>query len=146
MTVRIKEKKGNSKMFAMIEHSVENGDKAARTGLYRVGKMLTKKARDGIKQGPKTGNYYPYKGRRKRASSPGQFPANRSGELRRSIDFDIDGAHLMTFGANTEYAGYLEEGTENMIKRPYLIKVMRKNRQETRNILSKAFDEEMKRG
>lgn len=146
MTVKIKEHKNNSRMFAMIEHSVKNADTASRKGLYRVGKMLTKKARDGIKQGPKTGTYYRYKGRRKRASSPGQFPANRSGELRRSIDFDVDGTHLMTFGANTEYAGYLEEGTKKMIKRPYLIKVMRKTRQEARNILIKAFDEEMKRG
>lgn len=146
MTVRIKENSKNKKVFILLSKSEENAKKGGRVGLFRIGQLLTDVARAGIKNQPKTGEYYKYKGRRKRASAPGQYPANRSGELRRSIDFRVDGNSRMIFGAGKEYGKFLEEGTRNMEPRPFLKKTVKKMESTNKQILIKAFDEEMKRG
>ena len=73
----------------------------------------------------KTGRIYIRRdklGRRRRhqASAPGQTPANRTGNYRKAFDFVVRGWHELAVGNAAEYAGYLEEGTSRMRKRPGL--------------------------
>jgi HK97 gp10 family phage protein len=142
----IKEGKNNRKVFAHIEFSAPRARIGMRVGLFQVGKFVVKVARDGIKTGPKTGRVYKFKSRNKRASSPGEYPANRTGKLRRSVDFTVEGFKKMRFGAGKEYGKFLETGTRNMEPRPTLKKTVDKTASATKNILQKSLNEEIKRG
>lgn len=141
----------NKFVFAHIGGGDQRVRIGMRVGLFQVGKLDVKVARHGIKTGPKTGRMYKHKGRNKRASGPGQYPANRSGELRRSVDFKVLGFKRMFFGARKLYGKFLEEGTKSggkfrIIPRPFLTKTVKKNRQMTKNILYKTLNEELIRG
>jgi hypothetical protein len=66
---------------------------------------------------------------RHRASAPGQTPAPDTGRLRASTQADLqvrrDGDDLVgRVVANTEYARALEVGTERMVARPYLSRLV----------------------
>lgn len=100
--------------------SLNKARSGLRKGWFELGRILKKTAQDGIKKGPKTGRYYIYKGRRKRASSPGQYPANRSGRTRRGVDFKIQGEEKMSFVMKEPWSKFLEKGTKFMKKRPVL--------------------------
>ena len=69
----------------------EKAIKGAQKGLWYAGKSLEKEVKDKIKdKSEKTGRYYKYKGRNIQASAAGEYPANRSGNLRKSIGFEDD--------------------------------------------------------
>jgi hypothetical protein len=51
------------------------------------------------------------------ASSPGQYPAIRTGRLMSSIRYRLDGANSVTIGSNTPYSRYLRQGTSRMERR-----------------------------
>lgn len=54
-------------------------------------------------------------------SKPGEFPHLDSGDLRRSIFFQINRSlQTVRVGSNLKYAKYLEEGTKRMAQRPFL--------------------------
>lgn len=62
------------------------------------------------------------------ASKPGEPPALRFGELRRSIAWEVDeSAHVARVGSNKDYAGYLERGTSKMDARPFLQRTLNEN-------------------
>lgn len=70
---------------------------------------------------PKTGVIYKRRGVEHQASAPGEAPANDTGRLVNSIRTDYDLPQLVgRVVASTEYAAYLEYGTENMEPRPYM--------------------------
>lgn len=71
-----------------------------RQGFYALGKDLVKQARQNIIKGPKTGKLYRIPGRKRlhRASAPGQPPANRKGDLQKSVGFQLQGSHEMEYG------------------------------------------------
>ncbi len=78
-----------------------------------------------LDKGSKTGRIYIRRdkaGRRRKhqASAPGQTPANRTGRYRKDFGFVVRGWHELTVGNAAPYAGYLEEGTSRMRKRPGL--------------------------
>lgn len=57
------------------------------------------------------GNYPP-------ASSPGEYPAKRSGRLFRSVDYDVKGAvNEVTVGSDMPYSRFLRSGTRKMARR-----------------------------
>ena len=61
-------------------------------------------------------------------SAPGHPPAIDTGELRRSIMFDVRGTELEVGSyAGAPYAKYLEEGTRKMAARPFLEPAVEKN-------------------
>jgi HK97 gp10 family phage protein len=96
-------------------------DNAITNAFYQHGAAVEALARKRILQPPKTGQYY-YIAELKRlhrASAPGQYPANMLGNLQKSLNYNV-GPMQMEFGANTDYAPYLELGTASMAKRPFL--------------------------
>jgi len=91
-----------------------------RKALSEIGNIIKKKISEGIKSPPKTGKYYKYKSRKKRASinlELAEYPANRSGKLRRSINYKVNNKAQVIIGLSAEYAKYLEEGTGYVKKR-----------------------------
>lgn len=97
-----------------------NTIRGIRQGWFRAGDQLKSRANEQIKARPKNGRLYRIKGRRHRASAPGESPANRTGTYRRSINYQIRGWRQMEFGASADYAGFLERGTRRMEPRPGL--------------------------
>lgn len=65
---------------------------------------------------PKSGVMYNRRGRKHRASAPGEFPANETGRLRNSIDSRYSATEAVV-GSNMEYSKYLREGTRFMERR-----------------------------
>ncbi|RLC69261.1 MAG: hypothetical protein DRH97_00180 [Chloroflexi bacterium] len=106
-----------------------------RTGILNgsksIGKQLVIACMVGISQSPKTGKVYYYKGVGKtRASRAGAYPANQSGKLRNSVKFRVHGLSMFKFGAEADYAKYLQQsatpdgskraGTGKIAERPLL--------------------------
>jgi hypothetical protein len=99
----------------------ERATNVALTAAWKeVGTLLTNKLRYMIRNGPRTGRVYTFRGRKHQASAPGEVPANRTGRLANSVDYEATGHHTMVFGERAEYAGWLETGTKKMAPRPHL--------------------------
>lgn len=77
-------------------------------GMKEIGKLLTLTARAGIRKRNKTGRVYNFRGRKHRSGAPGEYPAKRTGDLARSVDFDAN-KYRMEFGTNSKYAKYLQQ-------------------------------------
>lgn len=77
-------------------------------GMKEIGKTLVLTARAGIRKRNKTGRVYNFRGRKHRSGAPGEYPAKRTGDLGRSIDFDAN-KFRMEFGTNSPYAKYLQQ-------------------------------------
>jgi len=107
-------------VFLHIEQMSSNIDRAGRRALLKGGRIITDRVKQGIKDPPKTGRYYIRGGKRRRASKAGEYPANQTGELRRSVGFQVEGLRKLHIGARADYAGYLETGTRKMEARPFL--------------------------
>jgi len=118
---------------------------ACREGLYDVGKLIRSVISAGILYGKKTGRYYRYGNILKRASAPGEFSANRSGTLRRSYDFKVEGYKQMRFGSEVDYAEWIELGTRKMGARLNIGQAVDKSNNEILNIFKKRLDAELKR-
>lgn len=91
--------------------------------LWRSGKDVQGEFNRQVLAKDKTGRIYirRIKGgarRRHQASAPGQSPANRTGNYRKSFDFEVRGEHELVVGATAPYAGFLELGTSRMAARP----------------------------
>lgn len=96
---------------------------------------------------PKSGNIYYYRGRRIRASAPGEAPAVRSGKLFRNVVPIVQNngmqATIDPQKRGVRYAPWLELGTTRMKPRPYLRPGFDRRRQafvtEIRTKLAKAI-------
>lgn len=128
----------SQKAFIHIENSGRAAKEGVRQAFYKLGKDLKATANKLILDGPKTGRTYLIRigGRLKRhqASAPGEAPANLTGNLRKSIGFDVRGSESMEFGSRSgppaagispkqnvaAYSKYLEVGSSKIAPRPYL--------------------------
>jgi len=129
----------NAQSFMVMENIDVNVARGLRQGFYFAGKDMVRYCRGMINDKSKTGRLYmlskerTVKGIKKirkvkhQASSPGQFPANFTGKLNDSIDFEVKGWDEMLFGARdqytkhgVDYGKYLEIGTKRMAARPFL--------------------------
>lgn len=76
------------------------------------------------------------------ASSPGQPPARRSGQLREAWDMKVTGGvgncHIELV-SNTFYATYLEHGTSKMAARPFVDRIAQKAKPEIIRIYSEPY-------
>jgi HK97 gp10 family phage protein len=148
----------NEKVICKIKGLPKAQTRWIRKAFYYIGKDLVKDADKLIMQKPKHGKIYLLRRnglkRLHRASAPGEAPANFTGSLRQSLDFDVVGADRMQFGVKqrfqnrqgtpdgVKYGKYLELGTRKMVERPFLLPTIKKN---YRNI-RKHFETQLKRG
>jgi len=156
--LEITEAPNNDKVICQIKNLPKLPTRALRKAFYYIGKDLVKDANKLIMAKPKHGKLYLLRRngltRLHRASAPGEAPANFTGSLRQSIDFDVVGADRMQFGVKqrfqqrqgtpdgVKYGKYLELGTRKMSERPFLLPVIKKN---YRNI-RKHIETQLKRG
>jgi len=114
-------------------------------GMKEIGKKLTLTARAGIRARNKTGRVYNFRGRKHMAGAHGEYPAKRTGDLGRSIDFDAS-KFRMEFGTNSPYAKYLQQfktpeqrssSWRKIAPRPFLTLSHDSHRDEFEKIMSK---------
>jgi len=146
MIFKFTQDRKNRKVFLHIKDIKKRSEQSIRLAFYKIGKELTREARQTIILGPKTGRLYRIKGRRNqhRASAPGEPPANLTGNLQKSINFIVRGSSEMIFGAGSEdapYARRLELGDDIISKRPYLIRAIDEKEKQT----DRFFENELKR-
>lgn len=126
---------------ARIEDRINGIEKLTKRGIrqarFKVGHGLIAAASQEILKGPKTGRIYIRRdriGRRRRhqASAPGETHANLSGDLRKSLSFQIRGSDSMEFGYGVSgpkeappYAEWVEFGSTRMKARPSLRNAIR---------------------
>jgi hypothetical protein len=89
--------------------------------LYDIGQMHVDEVDRILKTGPKTGRLYRRPGRAPhQASAPGQAPANDTGNLANSLDYNVQRIRLEV-GERAPYAIFLEDGTRKMKPRPHMV-------------------------
>lgn len=116
----------NSKqVIASFKNLKQINQTGIRKGWWFLGKDLVALSRKMISDKNKTGKTYVIKRNGRtiihQASAPGEAPARLFGDLQKSIGFLVQGWQKMVFGANTPYAPELEEGSDRVKKRPYLL-------------------------
>lgn len=140
--IKVIEKVDNDVFQAMDSKRVQV---AILRGMKEIGKLLTLTARAGTRKRNKTGRVYNFRGRKHRASAPGEYPAKRTGDLGRSIDFDASG-FKMEFGTNSPYAKYLQQfktpeqrssSWKKIAPRPFLSLAHDSHKDEFEKIMSK---------
>ena len=129
----------------------ERATNVALTAAWKeVGTLLVNKLQYMIRNGPRTGRVYTFRGRKHQASAPGEVPANRTGKLAKSVRYEATGHHTLKFGEDAEYAGWLENGTHNkgggikMAPRPHLQVAVTEMQTKTMDTLIKYIDEAYK--
>ncbi len=133
--LKITESNQNFRAYKSLYYIKYRTKEAIRKSFYDFGKDLKQESRRLIKDPPKTGRIYDLRINGKRvlhqASAPGEAPANLTGALRKSVDYNVSQANQMTFGAGNhqtvDYAKKLELGGGNVSPRPFLIKSIEKN-------------------
>lgn len=118
-------------------------NRGIRYGFYWLGKKLVKDASSMMLEKPRSGRTYLYNGRRHVASVAGEAPANRSGALRRSLDFTVSGFDGMTFGYRKEYGKYLEP--KQKLNRPGLLLSIKKNKQTARKYMEQCINKALRK-
>lgn len=142
--IEIKEATTNDKFLLKILIAERATNLALTAAWKEVGTLLTNKLRYMIRNGPRTGRVYTFRGRKHQASAPGEVPANRTGRLAKSVDYEAIGHHTLVFGERAEYAGYLERGTKKMAERPHLGVAVTEMQTVTMNTLVKFIAEAYK--
>ncbi len=79
-------------------------------GSVRIGNALVDAIQEGIRGGPATGRIYNFRGRKHQASAPGEYPANRTGDLAGSIKSKLLNATSFEVGSDgISYAPILQQ-------------------------------------
>ncbi len=118
-----------------LESALKRG---IRAGMQEAGFLIVKTLKDGIQRGPKTGQFYIRKGRRKQASAPGEYAGIVTGDYLRSADFRVGADDSLEYGFNDKKATWLELGTKNMKPRPALALATEERQSDTFDILARS--------
>lgn len=146
--IQITEGKDNHALIQKLIGQKKWARTAIRKAMYFIGKDVIATAKKEIlDDSKKTGKLYRTKigkggsllkrVRIYRASSPGESPANVSGKLQRSLNFEVQGVDRVEVGDNAPYAGYLENGTKRIAPRPFLKNAIEANRENSRQHLER---------
>lgn len=124
------EPSGNKRALESARNIAANTRFGIEKAWWRAGKDLIKEFNTQVLAKNKTGRLYIRRtrgGTRRKhiASAPGETPANRTGNYRKSIGFNVRSSKELVFGNSAEYAGFLELGTSRMKKRPGLGNAMK---------------------
>lgn len=102
------------------EATAQRMRRAAMKGIVKGCEGVRNEAIRSIQTGPKTGRIYRRRGIEHQASAPGEAPASDTGRLVNSITTNYEPDKLSgTIQFGTEYAPYLEYGTQKMEPRPF---------------------------
>lgn len=118
--IRVKSDPQNKRVFFGIDNLSKRHKKAIRNASFEVGKIIQREGRNAILRGKKTGKTYKVGLRVHRASAPGESPANITGKLQRSIDYDVRGHRQMEYGYKALHGKFMEDGTRFIERRPNL--------------------------
>ena len=121
--IRVIKGAGNDAALRSAKSIEPNFRTGIAAGFYFIGKDHKKQMQDNMTKEKKTGVLLRRRGR-KRRSAPNESPANITGKLYRSIDYNVSTDQL-EFGYNesVSYGGFLENGTRRMDKRPNIVRV-----------------------
>lgn len=114
-----------------IREAGEKLDKEIDKVLFKGGNqirntIINSMVSDRRKEGP-SGRFYG----KHRASAKGEAPAVNTGELLRSILFEVNNNEMEVGSAGgAPYSEYLEDGTKNMAPRPFLMPAVEKHEKE----------------
>ena len=119
-------RKSKALLFDIQYRYQKKHDQALRDALNDIGSDVTDLIAKYIKGPPKTGRIYIINGRPHQASAPFESPAELTGTLRRSINFNVRGSRQLTIGESAYYAKWLEEGTRDnrILPRPHVIRAI----------------------
>ena len=116
-------------------------DNGVKKSLGIIGKMIKTATAKGINEGPKTGRRY---GAHQASKGDSEYPANKTGNLRRSLNYRVSSHKRMVIGMKANYAPFLEEGTTKMQRRKMLFFTIAKHRNKIRDIFMKNVHGELK--
>lgn len=137
----IKANPANRKVELSIRNNVKASVRGIRQGFYFLGRDLRATANKNILATPRFGRLEIFKGKRRRASVPGESFANRTGDARKQLGFFVKGGDQLEFGfradAETLYTKTLEED----LNRPTLTIAVKSNNKNAKE----HFDREIKR-
>lgn len=145
MTVSVTHDRETKKMLFEIGRHPFKHQRALKLAFNEIGSEVVNKIANYIFNGPKTGRIYTFRGRQHQASAPGESPANRTGKLAKSSDYKVRSAWEMVIGETAEYAKYLEEGTENIMPRPHIIRAVNANHRDAVRAIEENIDREIKK-
>lgn len=150
MSFSFKAPSENRKVFLQIDQLEERTNRGIRQGFFRLGARLKQEMNKEVLKKNKQGRVYLSKDRagrrrRHRASAPGQTPANRTGNYRRNIGYQLRGASELEFGVRegAPYAEFLEEGTRRMSPRPGVGNTVKATEREARTFFEGSLDTEL---
>ena len=121
---------GTEELLRALRRLGPRVDRAIENVVRGTAQNIRTKAIKSVQRGPKTGKVYEKTdpNRTHRASAPGQAPATDTGRLASSIQANIDGKRAEVV-ADTEYAAWLEFGTQKMEARPFLVPALESQRE-----------------
>lgn len=143
--IRIKYGSQNDNIKINIFRIGKSSVEGIRKAFYYIGKDLQQTSQQSILSKNKTGKVYLVRlgkiKKRHQASAEGQAPANLTGNLRKSIGYEVRGGDQMEFGSRNgppaaglspkqnvaDYAPFLEFGTSKMGARPFIQPSLMKN-------------------
>lgn len=144
VTVLPKSKKDKQTM-RNVAASTKAVKKGIRRSLFEIGRENQTYLRNLILDKNKNGRIYVIRGKLHQASAPGEAPANLSGGLQKSVDFNVRGSTEMAFGEKKPYGKYLERGTSRMAARPHVGRTVKERGNQNRTIFADSIHTEIKK-
>ena len=143
MTITIKMTPKTNKVVIDVQELEGTTKEGLKNALHEIGGEVKRETIKLIKNGPKTGRVYQFRGRPHQASKPGEAPANRSGRLAGSTKFKTKNYQEMTIGQEAEYAGFLQVGRGRLKgPRDSLLKAVNNKAQDTVNTILESVKRE----
>lgn len=137
--IRVKADHANKKVFFGIDNATDDHRYAIRNAAYEIGVISKRAARKRIADKNKNGKTYRIGSKVHRASAGDEAPALFTGNLHRSVDFDVRSWNQMELGYKILYGKFLEDGTKFMARRPNLRNVADDMTQEFINSMVRYF-------
>lgn len=148
--IRLTESAANQKVFLQIDQLEQRSERGIRQGFFKLGSRLTQELRQELLKKNKRGRVYIRKDRagrrrRHRASAAGQTPANRTGNYRKNVGYQIRGSQQLEFGVRNgaEYAKFLEDGTSRMAARPGIGNAVKATARDARSFFDSSLEREL---
>ncbi len=146
----LKSAPSNTQAFLQIDTLDNRTQRGIRQGFFRLGSRLKQELNKEVLKKNKRGRTYIRKdraGRRRRhvASAPGQTPANRTGNYRRNVGFQLRGSQQLEFGIRegAPYATFLENGTKKMEPRPGMGNAVKSTTRDARTFFDSSLETEL---